>query len=318
MRKNILLLFILFNFGSVFSQTDAITNLINETDELNLDMRDFVNYAKDKIKDKTELTKFFYYWVGTHIEYDYVLFQSVLDKTVDPNQFQSTQDEYVVYENRKGICAGYANLFKWFMNEIDIEAVVVSGHIRDERNHYVELSSDDNYRHAWNSIKLNNKWLLVDSTWGTSDDISVSDFYFDIDPNIAIISHYPSEPKWQLLENPLSLEEFNNSKFVKPIWFFSGYTDIPTLKADNDFYYLVYQSNPNKNCSVELMYSIDNSNFYPIKNLVKIEQDNFTYLRFPKKEISKTAYFKLNLTISKMYGNTRNTFITNGTINFKT
>ncbi|SFO01185.1 hypothetical protein SAMN04487989_1101, partial [Bizionia echini] len=107
MRKNILLLFILFNFGSVFSQTDAITNLINETNELNLDMRDFVNYAKDKIKDKTELTKFFYYWVGTHIEYDYVLFQSVLDKTVDPNQFQSTQDEYVVYENRKGICAGY-------------------------------------------------------------------------------------------------------------------------------------------------------------------------------------------------------------------
>lgn len=318
MKKTALLLLILFNFGSLFSQSDKIAKLIYETDELNLDMWDFVDYAKVKIEDKTELTKFFYHWVGTHIKYDNEVFQTILDKTVDPKQFQNSQDEYHVYENRKGVCAGYANLFKWFMDEIEIEAVVISGHIRDERNHYVDLSSDDKFRHAWNAIKLNNEWILVDSTWGTSDDISVSDFYYNIDPDLAIITHYPTEQKWQLLENPLSLKEFNNSKFVKPIWFFSGYSDIPTLKADDEFYYLVYKSNANKECSVELMYSSDNLDFSTINNIAKINQDGFTYLRFSKKDVAKQAYFKLNLTISKMYGNTRNTFIHNGVINFKT
>jgi len=318
MKKLILLLLLLFNLNSVFSQSDVINELINETDELNLDMWDFVEYAKDKITNKIELSKFFYYWIGKNVVYDKELIKRLDSGTITNEAFHNSQDEHDVYENRKGVCAGYANLYKWFMDEIDIEAVTISGHIRDERNHYVELNADDNFRHAWNAIKFDGKWSLVDTTWGTSDNITQSEYYYNINPELLIISHYPEEEKWQLLEKPLSLDEFNKSKFVKKIWFFSGYSDIPTLKADDEFYYLVYKSNANKNYSVELMHSSDNSNFSLLNNITKIEQDGFTYLRFPKTEVADKAYFKLNLVISKLYDNITNTFVYNGVINFKT
>lgn len=131
---------------------------------MNLDMWDLTDYAKENIEDKDELAKFFYYWIGANIQYDNELFEKIIAGTITNEEFSEKQDEYDVYENRKGVCAGYANLFKWFMYKIDIEVVVISGYIRDSRNHYVELESDDNFRHAWNAIKLNNEWILIDTT----------------------------------------------------------------------------------------------------------------------------------------------------------
>jgi transglutaminase/protease-like cytokinesis protein 3 len=187
-------------------------------------------------------------------------------------------------------------LYQWFLDWVDIETVIISGHIRDERNQYVELDIDDNYRHAWNAIKLNGNWRLIDTTWGTSNDDSQSEFYFDIKPQLLINTHYPENSKWQLLKKPLSLEEFNNSKFVKLTWFFSGFSDIPKLKKDNNYYYFMYKTNTrNKNLSVKLEISNDNLNFKPIKNTFVIDQDGITYVRFEKKGIPKKGFYKVNL-----------------------
>ena len=119
-------------------------------------------------------------------------------------------------------------------------ASFLTGFIRDDRNHYVELESDSDFSHAWNAIKLNGRWILIDTTWGTSLDENVSDFYFDMDPERAIITHYPKKSSWQLLKEPLSLKAFNESKFIKPIWFKVGYSDKPQLKHDSKYYYFIF------------------------------------------------------------------------------
>lgn len=286
-------LLIFVNYG--FSQNEKIKSLVEKTNDLNLDIRGLTDYAKMHIKDKNELAKFFYYWIGSNIEYDNELFEKILAKTITIQEFLEKQNEYDVYKNRKGVCAGYANLFKWFMNEIDIEAVVISGHIRDEINHYIELETDDDFRHAWNAIKLNDKWILVDTTWGTSEEKETSEFYFNIKPELLIITHYPEDIKWQLLKEPLSLEKFNNSPFVKPIWFMIGFTEVPKLMFDEDFYYFTFQNLPNNKWSVGLKLSIDNSNFEPINNIELIEQNGKTYYRFGKAQVPKTAYFKVKV-----------------------
>jgi len=296
MKKTIFTTFFLLifvNYG--FSQNEQIKSLVEKTNEMNLDMWDLTDYAKENIKDKNELAKFFYYWIGSNIQYDNKLFEKILDGTITNGEFAEKQDEYDVYENRKGVCAGYANLFKWFMNEIDIEAVVISGHIRDLRNHYVELESDDNFRHAWNAIKLNDKWILVDTTWGTSKNQETSEYYFDIKPEFLILTHYPEDSKWQLLKKPLTIEEFNNSQFIKPIWFMIGFTEVPKLMADKDFYYFTFQDLPNNKWSVSLKMSTDNLNFEPINDIEVIGQDGRTYFRFGKAQVPKTAYFKVKV-----------------------
>ena len=279
-----------------FSQNVDIKSLVKKTNELNLDMWDLTTYAEKHIKDKEQLARFFYYWIGSNIEYDIETYQKIVNGTIDNKKFWESQEESVVYNTRKGVCAGYAKLYQWFLDWVDIETMVISGHIRDERNHYVELESDDIHRHAWNAIKLNEEWSLVDTTWGTSNEESQSEFYFDIKPELAINTHYPENSKWQLLEKPLSLEEFNNSKFVKLVWFFSGFTDIPKLKKDNNYYYFVYKTNnENKNLSVKLTISEDNLNFEDIENTIKIEQDGITYIRFEKLKIPEKAFYKVHL-----------------------
>ncbi|PCI11957.1 MAG: hypothetical protein COB73_00480 [Flavobacteriaceae bacterium] len=314
MKIQFLTLFFLLFINSVLSQNESIKSLVKKADSLNLDMWDLVDYAEENLKEDVELAQFFYYWIGSNIKYDNETLSKLDTGSITSKDFRKKQDRFVVYESRKGVCAGYANLYQWFMYEIDIEAVFISGHIRDERNHYVELESDDMFRHAWNAIKLNGKWLIVDSTWGTSNDYSVSDFYFDIKPEFSILSHFPEENKWQLLEKTLTLDEFNNSKFINPVWFFKGFSDIPKLKEDADNYYFVYRINPN-NWSVNLMYSSDNLSFSDIDDLIKVDQDGYTYLMFPKAQMPEKIYFKVNLI--KYYEDTFRGATIKDVINFK-
>ncbi len=295
MKKTIYIsFFIFFLVNSVFSQTDSIETLIEKTNELNLDMQDLTNYAVENIKDKRELARFFYYWIATNIKYDNKSLKEKDEGRISLEEYSNRQNEYEVYKNRKGVCAGYSNLFKWFMDEIEIEAVKISGHIRDERNHFVELNEKD-FRHAWNAIKLNGEWILIDTTWGTSNQKETSEFYFDIKPEFAIITHYPENSKWQLLKKPLTLEEFNNSQFIKAIWFMVGFTEIPKLMTDKEFYYFIFQDIPDNKWSVSLKMSIDNINFEPINDIKIIEQDALIYFRFSKTQVPKTAYFKVKI-----------------------
>jgi len=296
MKKTICITFLILsfiNFG--FSQNENIKSLVKKTNELNLDMWDLTTYAEKHIKDKEQLARFFYYWIGTNIKYDRETYQEIINGTIDNKKFWENQEESVVYNTRKGVCAGYSKLYQWFLDWVDIETVVISGHIRDERNHYVELELDDIHRHAWNAIKINNKWLLVDTTWGTSNEESQSEFYFDIKPEHSIITHYPEKSEWQLLKKPLTLEEFNNSKFIKPIWFFVGFSDIPKLMSDKDFYYFVFKNNPKSEWTVGLKLSTDNLNFKPIESIIAINQEGNTYLKFSKEKLPKHIYFKVNL-----------------------
>lgn len=281
------------NYG--FTQDKTIKSLVEKTNDLNLDIWELTEFAEKHLKDKEQLARFFYYWIGSNIKYDYETFPKVISGEISNNEFWKRQDEFEVYKKRKGVCAGYAKLFDWFMFRIDVESEIVSGHIRDERNHYIELESDDSFKHAWNAININEKWVLVDSTWGTSLDSNTSDFYFNIEPQRGIITHFPQEKKWQLLEKPLSLEDFNKSKFIKPVWFKVGYNDNPSIQQDNKYYYFIFRNNPNQNWLVEFLYSSDNYNFKKIPELKKIIQDGYTFLRFKKSRISEKAFFKVNL-----------------------
>ena len=78
-------LLIFVNYG--FSQNDQIKSLVEKTNYLNLNMWELTDYAKMNIKDKNELAKFFYYWVGSNIEYDNELFEKILAKNITIQEF---------------------------------------------------------------------------------------------------------------------------------------------------------------------------------------------------------------------------------------
>jgi len=309
-----ILLIVLISF-SAFSQSNDKRDLAKEISNKNLKMSELVSFANENFTDSLDKAKFLYYWVGLNINYDHELLGK-MSTSIDIRQ------DYVynyypaqIYSKRLAVCLGYSKLYEWFLTEIGIESKIVTGYIRDNRNHYVELEADSKFSHAWNAVKLNGKWLLVDTTWGTSLNEEISDFYFDMPPERAIITHYPEQSTWQLLENPLSLEEFNKSKFINPIWFKVGYSDIPAIKMDSQYYYFVFRSNPNEEWMVNLLYSVDNKKFHKLRELNKIVQEDYTILRFYKSIIPKKTYFKVNL--YKLIGEVNYSLWYSDVINFK-
>jgi len=314
MKRYLIIMFLFFGISS-FSQTNSIRDLAKEISNKNLKMSELVSFTNEKFTDSINKAKFIYYWIGLNINYDHKLLEKKPSSLDYHKEYSYNYDPELIFEKKKAVCYGYSILYQWFMTELGIESTIVTGYIRDERNHYVELELDSDYSHAWSAIKLNGKWILVDTTWGTSLNVEISDFYFDMSPERAIITHYPEKSTWQLLEKPLSLEKFNKSKFINPIWFKVGFSDIPKIKHDSKCYYFIFRNNPNENWLVNLLYSVDNKNFHKLRELNKIVQDGYTILRFYKSIIPKKTYFKVNL--YELTGEVGYSLRYKGVINFK-
>ena len=112
--------------------------------------------------------------------------------------------------------------------------VIVQGVVKNLRYQLGEPESNKTLPSSWNAVYVNGSWRIVDVfnaseyvslKWGRlnvagemiyesdRDDFAfitdqVNEFYFIPDPDSIITTHFPDEPDWQLLEEPLTLEEF--------------------------------------------------------------------------------------------------------------
>ncbi|SEM31578.1 Transglutaminase-like domain-containing protein [Maribacter orientalis] len=292
-KLSILILVLSLTFSIARSQsTKEIAEGLNSD---NLLMPELTDFAKNNFTDKLEIAQFFFYWISANIEYDYEVKDRHAAGLYTEEDNNNNYSPFKVFERRKAVCEGYSQLYKWLMLELEIETLVIGGHVRHFTNPIVEPELDQKFSHAWNVSKIDGEWKIIDTTWSQQFETYVPDFYFDVSPENAIITHFPSEEKWQLLEKPLSLDEFNSSQYIDPLYFLTGFTEKPSLKQDENFYYFVYKNNPNRNWLVRLGYGTDSINYEPVPSIQVINQDGYTYYKFDKKHIPQKAAFKVDL-----------------------
>lgn len=88
-------------------------------------------------------------------------------------------------------------------------------------------------QHSWNAVYIYGTWCLVDAHWAarriigkqsTSEEFhyQLDDYFFLPDPHQLIYTHFPDDPKWQLLDRQVTLEEFENMPHMKPQFFKYG------------------------------------------------------------------------------------------------
>jgi len=155
-------------------------------------------------------------WVTLNIRYDT---QSFFSGRYSP------QDANAVIRRGSGVCAGYADVFKLICDALEIRCVVVSGFSRGFGRRLFSVEDTSNSNHAWNMVTVNGKNFLIDTTWNAGT-VSGQSFrakyitnYLFIDPAIFIYDHFPMYPAHQLLNPPMSAEEFTNLPFLKPDFF---------------------------------------------------------------------------------------------------
>uniref|UniRef100_A0A3B1JMY2 Transglutaminase-like domain-containing protein n=1 Tax=Astyanax mexicanus TaxID=7994 RepID=A0A3B1JMY2_ASTMX len=155
-------------------------------------------------------------WLCDNIEYDVEGFLGVTKKLYSPDD---------VIRTGKAVCSGYAGVCLQLCNVVGIECREVNGYGKGVG--YEPGQKCQGTNHAWNAVNLEGHWHLLDSCWGAGNcDMSqrvfnkcYNEFYFLTDPEEFINDHYPAEEKWQLLERPVNLKEFEK-KVTKSAQFY--------------------------------------------------------------------------------------------------
>lgn len=108
---------------------------------------------KDKSGEKEKFDAIFG-WVAYHIKYNYNEYYSA---SAQPVNFKD------ILKNKRAICLGYATLMDSLCAIAGITNVTVFGYAKDEIFDVGDSLYMDN--HAWNAVKLDDKWYLYDVTW---------------------------------------------------------------------------------------------------------------------------------------------------------
>lgn len=176
------------------------------------------SYLTSKSKDDVEKVRAIYRWITANIAYDTSGYFSGSYGDLSPEG---------VLKGGKSICAGYSDLFENLSKTAGLETVTISGYAKGY-NYDVGDRFSGSPNHAWNAVKLNGTWYLLDSTWGAGhvrDGSFVREFddhYFLTSPDEFIFEHYPEDTKWQLLDPPQSLDKFENLFHARPTFFKLG------------------------------------------------------------------------------------------------
>jgi len=116
-------------------------------------------------------------------------------------------------------------LFRYMCALASVEAIVINGYSKGYGYSGTLGPSPD---HAWNAVKINNKWHLVDVTWDAgylAYDTFVkknSTDYLFLDPRPFLYTHLPEENKYQFYAPVLSKEQFVKEPIVGGIFFRYG------------------------------------------------------------------------------------------------
>ena len=171
-------------------------------------------YITQRESDPFLVAKAFHDYIATKIDYDFAAYRR---KSYPP------QDAQTVFRTRKGVCSGYARLMQAFGKAAGFEVAYIPGDYRDLSG---GLSGEG---HAWNGVKINGKWYLMDATWDAGY-INGSEYIKQNrsnslfpPPAVMAITHFPNDPAWQLLACPFSRPEFNRQPALQPDFFMEGF-----------------------------------------------------------------------------------------------
>lgn len=156
--------------------------------------------------------------------YDYVSSRIAYDAPALAKGAYPPQDPVTVLRTRKAVCAGYSRLFMAIANELGLLTMFVTGDARD-LNGMVPPGAG----HAWNAVKIRNKWYLLDTTWGSGFinqgkfNQRYSSAYLFTPPEVFGLNHFPDEAKWQLRKHPLSVAQFKQQPSLHADFFARGW-----------------------------------------------------------------------------------------------
>ena len=222
--------------GSVFINTkyqsvdDMVASLPNGVDTTVERLADSI--ARLPGLSETEKVRASFVWIARNIAYDL-------------NRMHETTSSAVL-DSRRAVCAGFATLMEDVCKAMGIECPTVRGIASPEM---MSEPPESEARHAWNAVKIDNRWWLLDVTWAAQGQDAIDDIFFMVEPEEFIFTHFPDAEDWQFLKHgqPWSRAKFDSLPFISHEFFRLG------LSLDSHF------TREIRGSKVELLFGIDPS-----------------------------------------------------------
>jgi transglutaminase/protease-like cytokinesis protein 3 len=260
-------------FVSVQSQNyELIDN--NVRDYPNFDsIEKLVLRVDNTIKSDENKVRAYYTWMAHNIVYDLSEYYKIRSpelnitfnsKRINKSIANQKRNKLAkrVFTNRKGLCLGLSSLFQELCLRSNIEVELIKG--------ITKISIDDinttDYlkNHAWNAVKINNQWQLIDVSFSSGFENSYTekwekhfnDFYFFTNPEKLINTHLPANKNFQLIKEPITAKSFFNLPIIYAKYFESG------LELSDDQKGLVNVSKEDKKVRINFKdINVNNSRF---------------------------------------------------------
>ncbi|XP_066158165.1 hillarin [Euwallacea fornicatus] len=213
-----------------------------------------ISVAQEDQKSFTDLVRQLVGRCGSDIEKARTIFRWITVKNLNTMSF----DDNLRGDTPMGLLRGIKNgtesyhvLFKRLCSYAGLHCVVIKGYSKSAGYQPGVRFEDNRFRNSWNAVYVAGAWRFVQCNWGArhlvnakeapkagnkakSDSLryEYDDHYFLTDPKEFIYEFFPLQSEWQLLKNPITLQEFEELPFVRSLFFRYGlYFSDPKTKA---------------------------------------------------------------------------------------
>ncbi|XRE43996.1 hypothetical protein ACIVBQ_002200 [Tenacibaculum discolor] len=265
-------------------------------------------------KTDIEKVRAIYTWIALNIEYNYFP-SKLLNAPEFISYSQNDLKRFVqkkiknkaqkTFKTKKGLCLGFAYLFHRLCNLINIENELIYGYTKTSLDQIGVIPEEKN--HVWNAAKINNKWILIDVTFGSGylyNDIWQRQLdlkYFNVKKSKLRLTHFPSDIKWRTFLNQKPLKEFCNAPFYLDSYFKNKIEVLkPKLgeilvKKNKKIHLTIKQTNSFNN--VKYFFSYDNR----VLNAQVINKNTTTNLYFKKPKENSFLHIYLDNELALVY-----------------
>ena len=205
-----------FEKGLNYSYEKIDSYAINAPPSAEASIQSLASYLAKPSWNEREKARSIFRWIAENIDYDVEGLFTGSYGSIDSKD---------LLKSRKSVCDGYSDIFQLLAREAGLESARISGYGKGY-GYQPGKKFNESSNHAWNAVKINGSWYLIDCTWGAgyiNEDKKYvrkfDDHYFMTPPSEFIFDHFPDNSSWQLLSNPISKSEFEQRVYIKSEFF---------------------------------------------------------------------------------------------------
>lgn len=249
MKKNwLVILTFLYTFAAIAQIDQAVIEKVNTYPSSFKMYEQLSERIMDDFNNDYNRAAAIYVWMASQIKYDAKAFfsgrvqrsaqfsyRNEAEKIQKERQLRDELAEATL-KKKKAVCQGYSELYRLLCEACGIQCAVISGYSRTGINDIGKIRSEPD--HAWNAIRINDKWLFVDATWGAGHvDFKSRKFvpsftsaFFAVPSTVFAYNHFPEDPQWNFTE--LTLISFSEQPLFYHTFFNKGIELLSPLNGE--------------------------------------------------------------------------------------